>query len=176
MLEKIARYGRSYATRGYGKLRGLRVSASDALDRPSQLKYGEPGWLWSRFTYDILRSHDNRERFSLGGAAHERHRGGTHGGGRAGERKTDWTKSLPPPPVLWALKRATVPRIARSARWSRRFGAVGRAVRAAKRSTQPDSGQLASAQLLRRSAPSDFPLPDLAGGSAPRSRTIGLGS
>ena len=85
---------------------------------------------------------ENRERFSLDGAAHERHRGGTQGGVRAGERKTDWTKSLPPPLVLWALKRATVPRIARSARWSRWFGAVGRAVRAAKRSTQPDSGQL----------------------------------
>jgi hypothetical protein len=32
--------------------------------------------------------YDNEERFSLGGAAHERARGDTQGGGRAGERKT----------------------------------------------------------------------------------------
>ena len=47
----------------------------------------------------------NRERFSLGGAAHEHYRRGRPGGGRAGERKTDWTQSLRPPPGLWALKR-----------------------------------------------------------------------
>ena len=53
----------------------------------------------------ILRSAsicDNEERFSLGGAAHRPPRECSAVGGRAGERKTDWTKPLPPP-GLWVL-------------------------------------------------------------------------
>jgi hypothetical protein len=43
------------------------------------------------------------ERFSLTGAAHEPLREDSIGGFRAGERKTYWTKPLPPAPGLWAL-------------------------------------------------------------------------
>jgi hypothetical protein len=45
----------------------------------------------------------NEERFSLTGAAHEPLREDSIGGFRAGERKTYWTKPLPPAPGLWAL-------------------------------------------------------------------------
>jgi hypothetical protein len=56
----------------------------------------------------------------------------TQGGGRAGERKTDWTKPAPPSPGLWALKRATVPGIALSAHHDAGSGAVVCAIRAGK--------------------------------------------
>ena len=48
-------------------------------------------------------THDNVERFSLGGAARRPLRVDSTGGMRAGERKTGWTKPLPPSPGLWAL-------------------------------------------------------------------------
>jgi len=43
------------------------------------------GAVWSPTLCTTNLMHDNRERFSLGGAAHERDRGGARGGGRAGE-------------------------------------------------------------------------------------------
>ena len=50
--------------------------------------------------------HDNEERFSLGGAAHEASPPDSMAGIRAGERKTGWTKPLPVPAGLWALNAA----------------------------------------------------------------------
>jgi hypothetical protein len=68
---------------------------------------------------------ENEERFSLGGAAHEPSRVGTQTGGRAGERKTDWTKPLPPPPRLWVLNGADPFAGEPSGHSGRRFGANG---------------------------------------------------
>jgi hypothetical protein len=48
----------------------------------------------------------NVQRFSFGGAAHKPRLGEHPSWGRAGERKTCWTKSLPPPLVRWALNSA----------------------------------------------------------------------
>jgi hypothetical protein len=70
---------------------------------------------------------DNVERFSLGGAAREPSGGGTQGGVRAGERKTDWTKPLPPPSGLWALNAAGPFAGAPLGHSGRRLGAIGRA-------------------------------------------------
>jgi len=61
-----------------------------------------PCFIWTNLT------HDNEERFSLSGAAHEARVVAAGGGSRAGERKTCWTKPLPPS-QLWALNAAGGP-------------------------------------------------------------------
>jgi hypothetical protein len=85
------------------------------------------GAVWSPTLCTTNLMHDNRERFSLGGAAHERGHGGTQAGGRGGERKTGWTKPLPVPPGLWALNAAGSFAGAPSRHAGWQFGAIGRA-------------------------------------------------
>ena len=120
-------------------------------------------------------THDNEQRFSLGGAAHGPLQEDSGVGIRAGERKTYWTEPLPPPPVLWALNGPGSLASARLMCREHRFGAVGRTDHIAKGSAGSESGHWLPLQARWHSTGRGRRRPGLAGGSASHGRMPILG-
>src|SRR6476659_2639615 len=119
---------------------------------------------------------DNPERFSLGGATHGPYRIDSASGIRAGERKTGWTKALPPPPELWALKAIGCLIGLRLGRSGHGLGAIRGGRRASDQSTCPGSGQLALASARRRLSCREWWHPGSPGALLSDGRSIGPGS
>jgi hypothetical protein len=118
----------------------------------------------------------NEERFSLGGAAHERLRWDSLAGVRAGERKTYWTKPLPGSVGLWALNAlASFPGGLLSC-CERMLGVFLSADRVAKRSSSRVSGHLRVVLRPRKPSRRNRPQPGMARDSVSRGRNADSGS